>query len=527
MKYIALTLGPITRTIETAENTRGLWAASYLFSYLGKKIIEPFQNRDFLLPKITDDMFESGKFRGAGIFPDRYIFQSNESDFDNLKKHIDTVLNDLSKKMVEVINKPEKKEDCHYRIADKESVKTFLQKYLKVYFFEKDFSDEENVKEICEQTLALLEMQESFEPYINDKDAYLSRFFRKIPNSFLTADAGLSGGFPSIVEISSNEETEKPEHPYQRYIAYVKADGDSMGRALKKMKDAKLLSAALLEFNKKAPDTISQYNGFSIFTGGDDLLFLAPVFSKDKNASVFSLLQALDDVFHNSMKEKGKLIDSKDHPTLSFGVFISYYKYPMFEALSLADGLLSKAKAYNAPDEEKNNALKNNIVFSVQKHSGQTRETLLHKGHGDVIKSINKFVDKYLLVENQDKSTDEKKERKKILSSIMHGLREKEFLLRVAIRDNVMLGNFFTNNFNEVEHKHYKLFFEDLKNLLLIVYQAYLKDDSMERLKYSLPDFVKKDGCIDAELTAIETVYGILQFIHLVNQRNDKQDENI
>lgn len=32
MKYIAITLGPITRTIEMAESTKELWAASYFFS---------------------------------------------------------------------------------------------------------------------------------------------------------------------------------------------------------------------------------------------------------------------------------------------------------------------------------------------------------------------------------------------------------------------------------------------------------------------------------------------------------------
>ena len=40
MKYIAITLGPITRTIEMAESTKELWAASYFFSYLAKEIVE-------------------------------------------------------------------------------------------------------------------------------------------------------------------------------------------------------------------------------------------------------------------------------------------------------------------------------------------------------------------------------------------------------------------------------------------------------------------------------------------------------
>ena len=58
MKYIAITLGPITRTIEMAESTKELWAASYFFSYLAKKIVEPFvkKNRTFQLPLINEEM---------------------------------------------------------------------------------------------------------------------------------------------------------------------------------------------------------------------------------------------------------------------------------------------------------------------------------------------------------------------------------------------------------------------------------------------------------------------------------------
>ena len=36
MKYIAITLGPITRTIEMAESTKELWAASYSLILLKK-----------------------------------------------------------------------------------------------------------------------------------------------------------------------------------------------------------------------------------------------------------------------------------------------------------------------------------------------------------------------------------------------------------------------------------------------------------------------------------------------------------
>ena len=120
MKYIALTLGPITRTIEMAENTRSLWAASYLFSYLGKKIIEPFKDRSFLLPYISskqeDGMF-TDKFQGAGVFPDRYIFKAEEGDFDKLSEHVKDVLLKLAGRIGEKIN------------CDKREIEEYLKKY--------------------------------------------------------------------------------------------------------------------------------------------------------------------------------------------------------------------------------------------------------------------------------------------------------------------------------------------------------------------------------------------------------------
>ena len=336
MKYIALTLGPITRTIDMAENTRGLWAASYLFSYIAKKIIEPFKGREFLLPYISDEMF-SKTFNGAGVFPDRYIFKALDGDFEKLKGNIENVYEDkkgngLAKEISEIVDRSQ------------DVVKDYLKKYLKVYFFEKDFSNmsEIEIKKSCEKTLALLEKQDSIIPSMKDEDAILTCFFDRVTNTFLTRDGGLPGGFPTIVKISSGESDEIPPHPYQRYIAIVKADGDSMGDAFSNVGKSQDLSAALFEFNKAVTKKITEYNGLSVYIGGDDLLFFAPIYTE--SGSIFSLLQELDEAFHDSIKKKCP--DLTDHPTLSFGVSITYYKYPMFEALSLADKLLEKAKGH-------------------------------------------------------------------------------------------------------------------------------------------------------------------------------------
>ena len=518
MKYIALTLGPITRTIEMAENTRSLWAASYLFSYLGKEIIEPFMNREFLLPFISKEMFEKN-FKGAGVFPDRYIFKAEKGDFDKLTDHVKEVIHELASKIVDKTNYHGKE------------IEEFLRSYLKVYSFEKDFdiSDEKAIKESCEKSLALLEMQDSVVPMVDDSKLFLNILFDRVTGSFLAKDAGLEKGFPTIVKISSGDNVETPQYPYQRYIAVVKADGDSMGKAFEKTNDANALSEALFEFNTKAIEIIrNDFDGLPVFIGGDDLLFFAPIFTK--NGSVFSLLQCLDKAFHESISEKTDLKKQEEHPTLSFGMSISYFKYPMFEALELADRLLTKAKAGDGE--------KNNIVFSILKHSGQTRAALLHKGNVETLKEFNTFVNDYIkIIEGrEDNKEDEKEEdikkNKKMLASVMHGLRENEPLLSVAIKQDKTLKNFFDNNFNESEHKKYAEFFEDIRKLLWAAYNEF-PTDKLEKLKKCLPQnmMVKnvntKDLIPTSEKAAIETAYNALQFVHLVNKRNDERDESI
>lgn len=506
MKYIAITLGPITRTIEMAENTRGIWAASYLFSYLGKNIIRHIKDRVFLLPKITEMMF-TGSYHGAGLFPDRYIFEAQEGDFKKLKDLVDDTIRDLGQKMAAVVNMPE------------QDVVEFIKSYFKFYFFEKDFKDIEKkkIKEECEKTLSLLEMQDTIVPQTNDEKAYLNRFFDRVSKSFLTKDAGIDD-FKSIVEISSNDKIEDGNQllPFERYVAIVKADGDSMGKAFEKNMDAEKLSEALLDFNIKSGEIIDRYDGMPVYTGGDDLLFFAPIYNDKTKASIFSLLQELDDQFHDCISLKTNCYDLAKHPTLSFGVSITYYKYPMFEALKMAEDMLYKAKGYG---KKKNNILKNNIVFCVQRHSGQTRDVLLHKGNVKTLNKFNSFVDKYV------------DEDEKILTSVMHGLREKDFLLSLAIKDKDKLNNYFTNNFNESGHQSYHDFFYDVQDLMLTAYTEFLDENRIVQLENSMPESMKtKENdvfVVNPEKAAIETVFNALQFIHLVNLKKQNNDENI
>lgn len=370
--YIGITFGPISRVISYAQSTKELWAASYFFSYLAKRVVEPVRTRTFLMPQLKDEMYDKEKTRGAGLFPDRYIFQSKEGDYERLCKYCNDLYEEIGKQIAVIIGENEQ------LVAD------YLKHTIKIYFFEKEYTENEDIVKECEYFLACMEFQDLF-PQEEDKN-YLAMFFKKVNGSFLTDDAfkgTKSRLFETIIEYSAfelskqwgkellNEEKtgclEKKGilRPYHKYIAFVKADGDNMTKTITGLKAAgravKELDEALLTYNLKVVGIIEKYGGKAIFLGGDDLLFYAPVKNGKKN--IYTLLQDIDDEFKEALK------GLPSPPTLSFGVSMSYYKFPMFEAIEKAEILLEQAKHVG----------KNRIAWQLRKHSGQLIGSVIDK----------------------------------------------------------------------------------------------------------------------------------------------------
>lgn len=114
VKYIAVTLGPIFKTIGLAESTGALWAASYMFSYLSKSICEyllehsefNISEEDIIVPyyhknaagtkedSAAADVIVSD---GVGRFPDHIIFRAKNfdvTDFSALRASVTRSLAD-------------------------------------------------------------------------------------------------------------------------------------------------------------------------------------------------------------------------------------------------------------------------------------------------------------------------------------------------------------------------------------------------------------------------------------------------
>ena len=113
VKYIAVTLGPIFKTIGLAESTGALWAASYMFSYLSKSICEyllehsefNISEEDIIVPyyhknaagtkedSAAADVIVSD---GVGRFPDHIIFRAKNFDVTNFSALRNSVICSLA-----------------------------------------------------------------------------------------------------------------------------------------------------------------------------------------------------------------------------------------------------------------------------------------------------------------------------------------------------------------------------------------------------------------------------------------------
>ncbi len=438
MKYIALTIGPIYKTLSTAKKTRELWGGSYFFSYIMREIISQFKEREFIVPYIKDEKIFNLK-EGLGLFHDRFIFEAKEGDIKRVDEVVDEVLKNLAD------NTP-----MSY---------TFLKEYLQVHIIEKELEDEAN---------PILELT----PYLDTAELLFSvaqyqknelNLMLKNNNSFLTKDAfGEKKPFLSLPEIAMNDltgnfniasmlkddelkifesdEFKKELKNYHKYYAIVQADGDSMGKVIEKLKGKKEFqdfSKKLFEYCLNSDALIQNYGGETIFAGGDDLLFFAPVVSGNK--TVFTLCDEISQSFNTEFKGT--------EATLSFGVSISYYKYPLYEALEKSRSLLF---------EDAKSGTKNNIAFSVTKHSGQTFKSVMHK-EGEVYENFKLFSSNIKGGEGMDN----------FLHTVHHKIDSNKIILTEISNDKLRVQSFFDNYFNEAEHKEYREFFEQLTDFIV------------------------------------------------------------
>lgn len=371
MKYSAINIGPIVKTLGMARKPRELWAASYMFSYLMKCIIQSLPKEKIISPAT----FSQDEKKGIGLYPDRvFVKDYIVSYYDNIEPIINNVAKDLGVDANYFNVMTVSGEYDH----DSEAVKDLNIKLNNLELFNLEFnaSLSDKIRKLIKKATILykdalgsndLPIESLGEiAAVELKKMTMGENWKNFVSSLRSDNQTIAGKAYTFLP-------QEKLKSYHKYICVVQADGDNMGTAISHSKlpegKVKEISDALLTFGESAKKAIEDFGGFPIYAGGDDLLFIAPVVGKDYT-NIFQLLKKLNVESFGKVK---KLIDEchlkteddkeKDiHASLSFGVSITYYKYPLYEALESARNLLF--------DRAKNIEQKNAIALNWRKHSG-------------------------------------------------------------------------------------------------------------------------------------------------------------
>lgn len=582
--YIGVTIGPIYKTIQLAKRTGELWASSYMFSYIMKNIIneilkkykgEKIKDR-FIVPYVgegySDEIFKNKC--GAGLFHDRFIFQSEQNEFEGVNEIIENIKQQFSKKVYmsiykyyelkkdlnldsDKVNEDEKKFIGKLIILFKENdienkIKNYIKEYFQIYSIEVEVDEHSGKNIIFEisKYLDAVELNEKFRNY--EEHNYLSYFLKNliIKKSFLAEDAFEKElkVYPSLANIamrdlgikeddtSSEDELRKSNKSTRRkihnYAAIVQVDGDNVGSIISKLKQNgknertfKGFSKKLYEHAKNSVEIIKKYGGLTLYAGGDDLLFIAPAINKlsqNECKNIFDLIDSLSKKFEDKFKKYAN--KDKYNPTLSFGVSIVHYKYPLYEALNdSGDLLFNHSKKHECfLLDDKNNPIyskKNAISFKVIKHSGQYYSLTLNK-------KFKSYKDKFTLIlkkelANFNKSDKIRKGLINNLKSISNRILQEESILNCIGNNKSQLENYFKNSFDEDYHDREEV--QDcINDVVNLIYDIYSEYELQIKNKESNIEDKKMSECFKNE-KVINEVYAYLKFIRFLGEK-EKDD---
>lgn len=478
MNYIGITIGPIFKTIQEANTPIGLWYGSTFFSYFTRTLCSNLSQWDGV--KIFSPYFDNNQLvdDGVGLYHDRILFACPSVTKDSL----DSLIEDSIRQMALFFPK-------NWTYTE-DAVEAFLLSYIKVDYvvMTEEEMEGKNIVFELNTVLDFLELMVNSQVLSNDNlfshlfigemnnhNTYLkdSGLFRLVKDKgkHLTKSPESGKNLRTIEDLSKNYQgtLKKP----LSYFAVVSSDGDKVGKLLKSMcesdkgelqiaqnqiSNVQKFSRACLIYAKKASDLVHQFDGMTIYAGGDDLLFLAPV------ESVFKLCDDLNQLFIETLsKELGYTVDELEdkHVSLSFGVGIYYYKFPLYEAFSSASQLLYQAKYLGG----------NRTNLRLTKHSGQTVEVA--------------FLNSELLT--TDQLIRAKYGSDDILQSILYKLQELPVVFKLlfdqVVDDQLGKPYLYERFLNHFDNDGQKIFKDYIESILSMFYDTYLESDVCYKLK--------------------------------------------
>ena len=512
--YYGITVGPIVKTLGMTNKPAGLWAASYMFSYITKYLLTELKERgvEILLPYFGK-VYDSNEI---GSYPDHIIFKGDLED-----EVINTIIKQAKQSLADLIGFALFGENID--AEEQKNIREYMGKYISVQCVKAEIENDHKVLEEMNRLFDNIELSES---YVNvDYNQYLAKLFSGDGNegsaSYIKKliEQLRIGGMvgpqverkdKSLKDVKSICNIRKlSERKLSDYYAIIYADGDNMSSILGDIDSSKLkrFSKLCLDFTSLAAKKIKQYGGVTIYAGGDDLLFIAPLCSKEADAkdnriSIFRLCKQLNEIFIESMKK----LDDNAKVSLSFGISIAFVRSPLYEALNTARYMLfDNAKKINKD--------KNAIAISLSKASGQSL-SMVFSQDSPLFKEWLDFLEKHYINTKDKKkeervndseeeygvkdlpSVDEEKVQldEEKINSLLYMMEDYYALFKQATKHNAV-SNFFTNMMDNTHQKEYQIYINEVSRLYEL-----LQDAEKNGLFKALDDKVKKDTSLSGIL---------------------------
>ena len=508
--YIGITIGPIFDTVREASTPAAVWFASRMFSEVTKLLCEKILKLDGYSNIEIHSPYYSEAIRtddGVGKFHDRVIVsvetaseeRSNELVMDDVNAVIDQVKEEITNVFPQKIMTGERKQ--------------FFSQYLQIHaiILEKDEVGNENCVLVLSPYLDCLELMKTFpaDNYQNPirqtfmgekgnrnvyiKESPLFQSIKKEENQFKSPD----GSIWSIEEIASCHGKADMDNKSSKYYAVIHADGDGMGRFLSGLGNDKItgFSRACLNYAEAAAKRIAAFGGMTIYAGGDDLLFLAPVVDEN-GTTVFELCDEIRKLFTEILSREACLADAANLPTISFGIAIRYKKFPLYEALNASRTLLYTAKGLGGE--------KNRMAIDVQKHSGQSVAVAVSN------QSCDQMIQLFRIGQKLQQTVNMEGVAKSLLTSLHTYRPILQELSKHAKTGQIQETQFlkiWMNFFDNPDQKRYQTYFEEMGNAF---YEYFLNKNSEKHIDALIWDAQNEDP----ELISFEALLRIKKFLN-------------
>ncbi len=429
--YIAVTIGPVLDTINLASSPSALWAASYMMSMLSKNIslsliAHKVKQEDIVSPYFDKDDELFNRKDGVGLFHDRVIFKADKFDIKDFPAVRDEAIENTVK---------------YFGFkSDKD------KKYFKDYFLVSAVYLEESESPIMDsgKILDCLELAKRFVSseesnpilsFYNSEDITTSPSKNDAIRIQVTKEMKMSQWqllddhrrISSISDIARGHGDEKKWKKYS-YYAVVRSDGDRISKIIESLAPEQIrdFSEICLKYCSDIADKVyNEYGGVTIYAGGDDLLALMPVEYEGKN--IFEFTKEANEHFVKSFAKFKKDV------SLSFGIFVAYEKFPLYEALEESGHLLF--------DIAKDINNKNCVAIRFQKHSGQSEGLIIP----------NKDMQEYITFHNNCIKNTSDDADEKVIYSAMHKFALFDYMFNNA--ETAELENVFKNIFDADKQK--------------------------------------------------------------------------